>query len=209
MSQEDFVTRIWHAVLAAFALVGVGGQTVLVFTEDGRSLLNLFSYFTIESNLLVLIAAVAIAIRPEREGSGWAILRLAGLAGITVTGIVYATVLAGTAEFVGSAWWYDNILHYVVPAGAMLGFFLFTPRTRFARSDLAFIAWPIAWLAYTLIRGGVSDPGFPGANGTTSSYPYDFLDVDGHGAGGVTVAALVVTVLMLGIAALYVRFSRR
>lgn len=202
------MTRIWHGALAVFALVALGGQTALAISGD-RSLVNLFSYFTIQSNTLILIAATAIALRPEREGTGWAILRLAGLVGITVTGIVYATVLAGSAEFVGTAWWYDKILHYVVPIGAMLGFFLFRPRTRFAKSDLVFIAWPIAWLAYTLIRGEASHPRFQIEKGKFSDVPYGFLDADLHGVGVVAASALVVTLLLLGVAGLYVRFSNR
>ena len=202
------MTRSWHGVLAALIAFALAGQISLTFTDD-RSLVNLLSFFTIQSNILILIASAAIAIRPEREGAGWAILRLAGLVGITVTGIVYATVLAGSADFSGIEWWYDKIFHYLAPLGAMLGFFLFRPRTRFARSDLMFVAWPIAWLAYTLIRGSISNPGFVGANGASSAYPYDFLNVDTYGAGRVTLNAVVITLLMIGIAALYVRFSRR
>lgn len=202
------MTRIWHGLLAAIIAFALAGQIVLTFTDD-RSLVNLLSYFTIQSNILILIAAVAIAIRPEHEGAGWAILRLAGLVGITVTGIVYATVLAGAAEFSGIEWWYDKTFHYLAPVAAMLGFFLFRPRTRFARDDLVFVVWPIVWLVYTLIRGRVSSPNFSGANGATSAYPYDFLDVDTYGAGRVTLNAVAITLLMLGIAALYVRFSRR
>lgn len=203
------MTRTWHTTLAlviAFALVG---QIALVFGTEGRSLVNLFSYFTIESNILVLIAALLIAIRPERDERWFALLRLAGLVGITVTGIVYATVLAGTADFSGIEWWYDKVFHYAAPVLAMLGFFLFRPRTRFAPRDLAFVLWPVLWLGYTFIRAGVSDPKFARAGKPASGVPYDFLDTRLHGAGTVGVYALLVTVLMLGVAWLYVRFSPR
>lgn len=202
-------SRIWHGVLACIIVLALAGQTSLVFTTEGRSLLNLYSYFTIQSNVLILIASVLIAIHPDRRGNGWTVLRLAGLVGITVTGIVYATILAGTTDFSGVEWWYDKAFHYVVPIGAMLGFFLFTPRTRFARSDLVFVAWPIVWLGYTLVRGGVSNPGFAGAHGSRADYPYDFLDVDTYGYGQVSLNAVLVTVVVLGIAGLYVRFSSR
>lgn len=91
----------------------------------------------------------------------------------------------------------------------MLGFFLFRPRTRFARSDLVFLAWPVAWLAYTLVRGAVSHPRFQIEKGKYADVPYDFLDADKYGAGRVSVNALAVTVLMFGIAAVYERFSNR
>lgn len=199
---------MWHLAVAAFAAFALVGQTALGITDD-RSLINLFSYFTIQSNILILVASLVIAVSPERGGGVWAILRLAGLVGITVTGVVYATVLAGIADFSGIEWWYDKILHYAVPIGAMLGFFFFVPRTRFARSDLVFIAWPIVWLAYTLVRGGTGNPSFAGPDNTKSAYPYDFLDVDKHGGGQVALNAVAVTFLMLGVAALYVRLSNR
>ena len=200
--------RIWHAVLAALIVVALVGQTALTVDKD-RSLLNLYSYFTIQSNLLVLVASILIAIRPRRQSEWWGTLRLAGLVGITVTGIVYSTVLAGTAEFVGSAWWYDKVFHYVVPAGAVLGFFLFTPRTRFARTDFVFIVWPLFWLGYTLIRAGSGTPGYDLGHGKKSYVPYEFLDIQRYGAGRVSINALGVTVLILVLAWLYSQFSSR
>ncbi len=198
--------RIWHAVLAALIAIALVGQTVLTADKD-RSMLNLFSYFTIQSNILVLVASILIAIQPRRQSEWWGTMRLAGLVGITVTGLVYSTVLAGTAEFVGRAWYYDKIFHYVVPAMAVLGFFLFTPRTRFAKTDFVFIVWPLFWLGYTLLRAGLSNPGYELGKGKTSYVPYEFLDIQRHGAGRVTLNAAVITVLVLGIAWIYVRFS--
>lgn len=202
------MTRIWHGALAALIAFALVGQTALTLSEN-RSVVNLLSYFTIQSNILILVAAVVVTLQPDREGNGWAILRLAGLVGITVTGIVYSTVLAGMTSFTGIEWWYDRIFHYAVPVGAVLGFFLFVPRTRFAKGDLVFVAWPVVWLAYTLIRGAVSHPRFLIEKGTYADVPYDFLDADTYGAGRVTVNALAVTLLIVGLAALYVRFSSR
>lgn len=201
------MTRIWHGVLAAAIAFALVGQTTLVFTTQGRSLVNLGSYFTIQSNILVLISAVLIAIQPHRQEGWFVLLRLAGLVGITITGIVYASVLAGTADFSGIEWWYDKVFHYGAPIGAMLGFFLFSPRTRFARRDLLFVVWPVVWLAYTLTRASVSNPEFPGENKTLMPVPYEFLDIQRHGVVPVLVNSVVVTALMLGIAYLYVRWS--
>lgn len=200
--------RLWHgalAVLVSFALVG---QIALTVGRD-RSLINLFSFFTIESNLLILIVSVLLVIRPDRNEPWFAIPRLAGLTGITVTGIVYATVLAGGADFSGIEWLYDKIFHYAVPVAAILGFVLFRPRTRFARSDMVWIVWPLWWLGYTLIRAGVSTPDFVIADGQHSYVPYGFLDIQRHGAGYVILSAIIVTVLLVGISWLYTKFSGR
>ncbi len=120
------MTRLWHGVIAALAAFALVGQTALSIDRD-RSLVNLFSYFTIESNVLVMVAAALIAVRPDRGGTAFGILRLGGLTAITITGIVYATVLAGNTDFSGIEWWYDKIFHYAVPVLSVLGFLLFRP----------------------------------------------------------------------------------
>jgi hypothetical protein len=201
------MVRLWHAaiaVLAAFALIG---QTALILDKDG-SLVNLFSYFTIQSNILVLVAAAVIAVRPDRGGTAFGILRLGGLVGITLTGFIFATVLAGTADFDGIAWWYDKIFHYVVPAMAVIGYVFFRPRTRLDPSAMWFVVWPVAWLAYTLIRGGVSHPAFPLSSTRTSDFPYDFLDYDQHGGWAVAAVSVVVTVVAVALAWGYVKLSQ-
>jgi len=200
--------RPWHAALALIAAAALIGQTLLMIQNDA-SLVNLFSYFTIQSNLLMLIASVVLVINPDRRGTAFGILRLAGLVGITVTGIVYTTILAGTASFEGPAWWYDKMMHYVVPVMSVIGFLAFRPRTRFEKSAWWFIVWPVAWLAYTLIRAEVVAPVFPLTKDTNAPVPYGFLDAGEHGAGFVAIAGLVVTALMLGIAWAYVKFSQR
>jgi len=202
------VTRLWHGAIAALAAFALVGQTVLTLDRD-RSLVNLFSYFTVESNILVMVAAALIAVRPDRGGSGFGILRLGSLVAITITGIVYATVLAGNGAFTGIEWWYDKVFHYAVPALSVLGFLLFRPRTRLDRGALWFLVWPLAWLAYTLIRAGVSDPSYAVTSERRAPVPYDFLDVDRHGGGAVAVACAVVLILALGLAWGYLTVSRR
>ena len=200
--------RPWHAAIALLGAVALVGQTVLVIDSDS-SVVNLFSYFTIQSNILVVLAAALIALRPDRDGMAFGVLRLAGLVGITITGIIFATVLAGTADFEGLAWWYDKIFHYVIPAMAVIGFVFLRPRTRLAKSSLWFVAWAIAWLAYTLIRGAVSHPGFAAPHNRLSDVPYDFLDVDQHSGTSVAIVSVAITVFALALAWGYVKLSQR
>ena len=201
IGHDDTVVRTWHAALAAIAAFALVGQTVLSASSDDRSVVNLYSYFTIQSNLLVLVAAVMVVVRPDRDERWFAVVRLAGLVGISVTGVVFAVVLAGQFEMSGIEWWYDRAFHYVVPLMAVIGYVGFRPRTRLVRRDLAFIAWPVAWLTYTLVRAEVGEPAYPtGAGDATRRVPYDFLDVADLGAGQVAINAVVVTALMLGIA---------
>jgi hypothetical protein len=200
--------RLWHAAIALIAAVALVTQFVLVIDKDS-SVPNFFSYFTIQSNILVMIAAALIALKPDRGGTAFGILRMAGLVGITITGIIFSTVLAGKVEFEGIAWWTDKAFHYVVPAMAVIGFVFMKPRTRLDKGSLWFVGWAVAWLAYTLIRAEVSNPVYLVADNKVSAVPYDFLDADVHGGGSVAIACAGVTVLALALASFYIWLSKR
>ena len=111
--------RAWHAVLAAVIVValivqlsvtvsGVGSQVSLA-----TRLVRLFSYFTIQSNILVAVAAISLVMDPARDGKWWRVLRLDGLLGIATTGLVFHIVLAPTSKATGLALLASNGFHYV------------------------------------------------------------------------------------------------
>ena len=136
-------------------------------------------------------------------------LRLASLTAITVTGLVYATVLAGNGSFEGAEWWYDKIFHYVVPVMSVVGFVALRPRTLLDRTAMWALAFPVAWLAYTLVRAEVAEPVFVLTPTTTAPVPYGFLDVADLGAVTVTVICLVLTGVAVAISAGYIWWGRR
>jgi hypothetical protein len=200
------LSRLWHAVL--FAVVGAAfvAQLVLVLrggtdvnavdgappAGTGTRVVNLLSFFTIQSNLLVLAAAATLAADPARDGRWWRALRLAGLLGITITGIVYVTVLAGQVTHEGISVWLNAAFHYFCPLWTLAGWLLFGPRPRVTWRvvGLAF-AWPAAWIGYTLARGAVTD-----------WYPYPFLDVTDLGYPAALRNIAGVLLLSLAVAAL-------
>jgi hypothetical protein len=89
-------SRIWHGAVAAIVLAALLTQVVLVLSggtdvnavdpqvsiDVGERLVRLFSYFTIQSNILVLIAATSLAANPIRDGRLWRVVRLDALLGI-------------------------------------------------------------------------------------------------------------------------------
>jgi len=154
------------------------------------------------------VACVLLVQRPDRDGVAFGILRLGSLTAITVTGLVYATVLAGNGDFEGAEWWYDKIFHYVVPAMTVIGFLVFRPRTRLQRTALWSLAFPIVWLVYTLVRAEVVEPAFMLTPTKSAHVPYGFLDVADHGAGVVAVACLVVTAVFVALELAYLRAGR-
>src|SRR5262245_48816735 len=102
-------SRTWHAALAAVVGFALIVQPLLTRT----TLVRLFSYFTIQSNVLVLVAALGLAINPARDGRWWRALRLDGLVGIVITGVVYSTVLAKLEHLTGLAFVVNVCFHYI------------------------------------------------------------------------------------------------
>jgi hypothetical protein len=70
----------------------------LVGTPMANRVLRVLSFFTIQSNILSGITSAQLARNPNRDGRIWRAVRLDALFGITVTGIVYSTVLAKVHE---------------------------------------------------------------------------------------------------------------
>jgi len=151
---------------------------------------RLFSYFTIQSNILVLVSAASLVTRPDRDGPVWRVLRLDAVLGIVITGLVFALVLAPDIALSGLALWLTIGFHYFTPWVALGGWLLFGPRPRVTRSTVAWaFAWPVAWLVYTFVQGAI-----------TGWYPYPFLDVGEIGLPAALVSCAVVLAVGLVLA---------
>jgi uncharacterized membrane protein SirB2 len=194
------LARWWHAVTALVAMAALVLQLWLIVTgaavlaEDDPPGLALrlgrfVSYFTVQSNLLVAVAAVQLWRRPDRDGRWFRVLRLAGAIGITVTGLVHFVLLRPLLDLAGASWMADRMLHVAVPLLAVVGWVAFGPRPRVDRATVAVaFAWPLAWLAWTLVVGA-----------STGWFPYPFLDFDEKGWASVSVACAGVTALFLAL----------
>ncbi|HEY3738033.1 MAG TPA: Pr6Pr family membrane protein [Jatrophihabitans sp.] len=209
MGTGAVASRAWHATITVLVLVALALQVVVAVRVSGAPpqttagllrgaslpgrIIRVLSFFTIQSNVLIGVAAASLALNPAQDGRVWRPLRLTSLVGITVTGIVYSTVLAkvhqpnGTAETV-----VNTLVHYVVPIMAVLGWLLYGPRPRVGRADVVkSLVFPAAWMAYTLVRGAI-----------WHWYPYPFVDVVTHGYLTVAVNAVLVLIVLSAVAAL-------
>lgn len=192
------LARPWFGLVAILALAGVVLQVVAVvvdsvpyaaFDTTAARAANVFAFFTILSNLLVGVVHLLLAVRPERDGPVWRVLVLDAVVAIAVTGVVYNLVLAATTEPRGLHEVANVLCHMVTPLVAVVGWLLFGPRGRVTRGVvLLSAAYPLVWLAVTLVRGAVLD-----------WYPYPFLDVVTLGYGRVAINSVVVAVLFLGL----------
>lgn len=194
------VARGWFVLTVLVVAVALVIQVPLSAAVDdgyfGSPLyrgLNVFAFFTIQSNLLVALSALLTTSDPDRDTVLRRVLRLTSLVAITVTGVVYHAVLAGLQDLRGWGYLADLLVHSVVPMLAVLGWVLFGPRGRTGwRVVLLSAVFPVLWLVFTLVRGPLVG-GF---------WPYPFVDVDELGWAQVLLNCAAVAVLFLGLAAL-------
>lgn len=201
------VQRGWHALTVVVVCVSVVGQLVSSVTQ-GQSAVDVLSYFTIQSNILVLATAVALLAGVSPETGWFRVLRLAGLTGITITFVVFAVLIGPFLTLHGVQWWLNIGLHYAAPLLAVGGLFV-GPRAPWQWRDLAFIGWPALWLVWTYVRAAALDPAYVMPDGSTAEVPYVFLDVATVGLGMVAVANVMITLLLVGVASGFVAASRR
>lgn len=193
------LARTWFLLTAVVVVVAIGIQVPVsagteggFFSDPAYRALNTFAFFTIQSNLLVGLSALMTALQPDVDTLLRRVVRLTALVAISVTGLVYHTVLAGLSELEGAALVADELLHTAVPLLAVVGWVLFGPRRRTSWRVVALaVVFPVLWLAFTLVRG-VAVGGF---------WPYPFVDVDELGWTQVLLNCGAVAVLFVGLAA--------
>jgi hypothetical protein len=203
---------LWHG--ATFAVVGTGliwqlvliiqGVNVLVEPSGGlpsvaTRVVRFVSYFTVESNILVGLTAATLMWRPSWDGRVWRVLRLEALFGITVTGIVYSTLLRGVVTLHGASAITNALLHYIAPLMAVVGWVLFGPHPRITENTLVIsLFWPALYMIYTLAHGAASH-----------WYPYPFVDVTKLGYTTAIRNGVGLNLLLVGIGALFLWLDRR
>lgn len=202
--------RYWHggtALVVAFSFfvqlgLVISGASVLT-PDDPPSLverlLRFFGYFTIQSNILVCIGALALARRPNVDGRLWRVIRLDGILGITVTGVIHWFFLRPLLHLEGWSYATDKILHVLVPLMAVIGWVAFGPRFRItSRTILAATIWPILYIIGVAIYGEIS-----------GWYAYPFIDVSLHGYPQVIVTGVAILAFLLALAAIAALVDRR
>jgi hypothetical protein len=196
------VSRVWHLLIAVDVVIALGLQMMLILTGGpdpntgdtvasvgiGTRIIQTLSFFTIQSNILVLMVAITLVIDPDRDGRLWRVLRLTALLGITITGLVFDLILIHYVNPVGWQLVATIGFHYIAPWATLLGWLLFGPRPRIDVTTMVWaFVWPAAWIAYTFIRGALID-----------WYPYPFLDVGKvGGAAAVRNTLIVVAVAVI------------
>ncbi len=187
---------LWRLVRGATALVAILAIVVQAKTlADAGALdvVNFFSYFTIQSNLIGIAVLLVMAIQTSRH-------RPASLEGLRGAATVYLTVtfvvvvaLLKDVDVGLQLPWVDVVLHKLTPVVIVADWIIDPPMVPIPwRRSLTWLAYPLVWLAYTLIRGAI-----------VGWYPYPFLDPANGGYGQVAVTSVVIIVAGAALCAFY------
>jgi hypothetical protein len=182
----------YRVVVALLIFAAVVTEIATLVERDRFVPANFFSFFTIESNLFAS-AVLLLSVLAPRHGRTLILLRGAATLYMAVTGIVFSVLLADIEGQVLTAVPWDNtVLHYIGPIAVVVDWIIDLPRERIAyRTALTWLAFPLVYCAYSMIRGAVVD-----------WYPYPFLDPDEHGYP--TIAGTVVALVLFAAALTWV-----
>ena len=161
-------------------LAGLAGRVV-----------DYMSAFTDLSNIIVAIVFTMLARNPDRGGRVWHAVRMDSLVMISITGLIYAIVLAPNAQVEGLEVIGNTLKHMIVPVMTVALWLIVGPRRQVTfASVFTAIVIPITWAAYTLIRGHFIE-----------KYPYDFVNVVAYGLPAVlmNIAGVAALGIVLGL----------
>jgi hypothetical protein len=186
--------RLGRAAMALAIVVGIVAQFNYSSDRTAFSATNFFSYFTILSNIIAAVALAIVAARPavrDHVGLGH-VLRGAATLYMTVTGIVYATLLAPAGVDVDvQLVWVNLVIHVIGPIVVVGDWLIDPPRTAPSVSTAGlWLVVPSVWLVYTLIRGPIVD-----------WYPYPFLDPNERSTIEIVIVCVGIFVLFIALAA--------
>lgn len=188
--------RLLMAAAVVAAIITQLSNTIRI----GNSVVNFFSFFTIQSNIIGAAAVTIAALAgPSARGTVWlSQLRGAATLYMAITGMIFSLLLSG-ADVQTPIPWVNSTLHYVFPLFIVIDWLVDrSVRALSFKQGLVFLVYPVAYGAYCLIRGPIVD-----------WYPYPFLDPRDHGYPYVVVMMVFVAVVGLALAWLLCWTSRR
>ncbi|MFO7689560.1 MAG: Pr6Pr family membrane protein [Cryobacterium sp.] len=191
-------------LLALLGLVALIGYFIVILGVSGFAIGSYFSYFTVQSTMAavcVFFVAGLIALRRPTDPAWLDTLRVMATTYILVSGVVYAIIVlqAANVNYDIEVPWSSQVLHFWIPAMALVDWFVDPNKARLPWRYLAWVlVFPSFWLVFTLIRGNL-----------VGWYPYFFLDSrQVNGPGETMFYCAIVMVIILGIAALLTSATR-
>jgi len=172
MQAKSYIKTAYRIVLVAIILSGLY-LSIFMPLRPGEGLPALY-YFTIQSNILVVLALLYFIFKPE-PGRFRAIVRGSVLLCIMATGLIFHIILVPALPeyFAEGLAFRHHITHTIAPLGFFLDWLFFDRSGQLRYADVRY--WPIYpslyWL-FSVIQGSFS-----------GLYPYFFFDAQAIGLG--------------------------
>ena len=195
------MSRISKVLVVFLAFLGI-----LLNTLQSNNVLESFSYYTLQSNLWVLLFFGFLLFYQPKDtySKPVSIVKFVITVGIMITMVIYHFALRPLLDgmedidfLVGDL--RDLLLHYFVPLAVLIDFFIDRKMQRFSLRKVFFvITLPLSYLVYTIIYTSFGGQYHLGE--TIYNYPYFFLDLETYGYIGVFGWSLVIIGLYLLVA---------
>ena len=171
------------------------GQTILV------SIVQISSYFTILTNLVVALAYSFILFAPNSKPGKFfsQTYTLTGIAVyIGVISFIYMLLLRDRWDLDGLMKLADILLHTINPLLFLMFWIVFVPKQHLPwRQAIYWLLYPLIYLIYILIRGAIFDV-----------YPYHFINVTTLGYNKVIINCLWILLAFLSFSGIFLSISR-
>jgi len=186
----------WFALIFQFYL-HINSKT----QESAELLIRFFSYFTIDSNLLVALCVAVIFLIPK-TALGSFFKRPSVITAITVyitvVALVYNTVLRSLSVVSGWSMVLNELMHVIVPILFLIYWIYFVPKHQLKWKNIwTWLAFPLIYICFVLVRG--YDANF---------YPYPFLNITKLGLQQVMMNCIFVTLLFLALFLAFVAIGK-
>ena len=176
----------WNKIIffsRSFMFLAAFTGVYLEITKRGG--LGMLLYYTVLSNLLVMIFTGYLLWKMRREGDHWQSSRLLRLKGggtmsIMITCVIYHFMLAPlTTDF----YRLENFLcHYIVPLWFLADTIIFDKSRQYKWFDpMLWTSLPLFYMIFAILNGFVLKMDVP--NAKDSPFPYFFLNATKHGWG--------------------------
>lgn len=188
--------KLFFALLGFSALVT---EIVALVERDRFNLINFLSFFTVQTNILVVIVLLLGAIYlAANKSKKLDMLRGATVVYILIVGVGFSFLLSGLENVALTAVPWDNtVLHYIIPATLLVDYIIDRPQTKLSfKKALLWLIYPAVYVVYSLTRGAL-----------VSWYPYPFLNPNVTSIAQLSITILCLFALGLVFIALATKFS--
>jgi hypothetical protein len=199
--------RVKTLFLMVITIAGIIALSIQFYLALGNtsisaaeSITRFFSFFTIQSNILVTVCSAYLLMTPHPKPGQFLSspkVHSAITVYIIIVSLVYNIVLRKLYYLVGWGKFTNELLHVFIPAVFVIYWFIFVPKKQLSWNVFPWLIYPLGYGIYVLIRGAF-----------VRYYPYPFLNVLKIGYPNVIISFGVLLMLFLLTSLILVAFGK-